>query len=133
MSYSSIVKQRATGSGCMPKAASVMKILRNPWLYAIPVATGWELLGPKFFSPEAAEKRRNARGPASSGKLNASSFIIPTAGAVTGGAIGSMFGDTAKKKLISASIGAALGFAGSDMLVGGKDGLILGQLGKRKA
>ena len=117
----------------MPKAASAMKILRNPWLYAIPVATGWELLGPKFFSPEAAEKRRNARGPASSGKLNASSFIIPTAGAVTGGAIGSMFGDTAKKKLISASIGAALGFAGSDMLVGGKDGLILGQLGKGKA
>lgn len=121
----------------MPKAASasasVMKAIKSPWLYALLGAAGWEALGPKYFSPEAAEKRRGSREPASSGKLNASSFIIPTAGAVTGGAIGSMFGDTAKKKLISASIGAALGFAGSDMLVGGKDGLILGQLGKRKA
>ena len=117
----------------MPKAASVMRLLKTPWPYAVLGAAGWEFLGPKFFSPEAAEKRRGSRKPASSGKLNASSFIIPTAGAVTGGAVGSMFGDTAKKKLISASIGAALGFAGSDMLIGGKDGLILGQLGKRKA
>lgn len=117
----------------MPKVASVMRALKRPWPYAILGAAGWEFLGPKFFSPEAAEKRRDARKPSSSGKLNASSFIIPTAGAVTGGAIGSMFGDTAKKKLISASIGAALGFVGSDMLVEGKDGLILGQLGKGKA